>query len=156
MGTHPIFESDFDCLTDMKNRKVYSKRKNNGHNNGFTPSNGLFKVTIKNDEQSTPNEPVERVFNSPSPIEPQTAVSPKVELMPVKTTPRIIKTTMKTRPVVETNQLLEPEERGNIAREEAGQIKEATKAAQKLEARTSGEFQFPNEHLEELEEFSLP
>ena len=35
----------------MKNRKVYSKRKNNGHNNGFTPSNGLFKVTIKNDEQ---------------------------------------------------------------------------------------------------------
>ena len=63
---------------------------------------------------------------------------------------------MKTRPVVETNQLLDTEERGNIAREEAGQIKEATKAAQKLEARTSGEFQFTNEHLEELEEFSLP
>merc|ERR1712063_141834 len=27
MGTHPIFESDFDCLTDIKNRQKMSKAK---------------------------------------------------------------------------------------------------------------------------------
>merc|ERR1712025_644712 len=30
MGTHPIFESDFDCLTDARTSK--QKRRNNGRN----------------------------------------------------------------------------------------------------------------------------
>jgi len=25
MGTHPIFESDFDCLTDVEWESIYSK-----------------------------------------------------------------------------------------------------------------------------------
>jgi len=28
MGTHPIFESDFDCLTDAKSIKCGRKREN--------------------------------------------------------------------------------------------------------------------------------
>merc|ERR1712088_540981 len=26
MGTHPIFESDFDCLTDLESRRIMAKR----------------------------------------------------------------------------------------------------------------------------------
>merc|ERR1712170_127155 len=32
MGTHPIFESDFDCLTDVSDTKMTKKRRNNGRN----------------------------------------------------------------------------------------------------------------------------
>merc|ERR1712130_222543 len=28
MGTHPIFESDFDCLTDLESRRIMAKRTN--------------------------------------------------------------------------------------------------------------------------------
>merc|ERR1712221_43669 len=32
MGTHPIFESDFDCLTEFGFGKMTKKRRNNGRN----------------------------------------------------------------------------------------------------------------------------
>merc|ERR1711914_15938 len=32
MGTHPIFESDFDCLTDWNRIIMTKKRRNNGRN----------------------------------------------------------------------------------------------------------------------------
>merc|ERR1712173_465396 len=33
MGTHPIFESDFDCLTEYRiSNKMTKKRRNNGRN----------------------------------------------------------------------------------------------------------------------------
>merc|ERR1711931_356680 len=32
MGTHPIFESDFDCLTDRNRIIMTKKRRNNGRN----------------------------------------------------------------------------------------------------------------------------
>merc|ERR1712007_300355 len=32
MGTHPIFESDFDCLTDLGFDIMTKKRRNNGRN----------------------------------------------------------------------------------------------------------------------------
>merc|ERR1711970_394519 len=32
MGTHPIFESDFDCLTVNLGHKMTKKRRNNGRN----------------------------------------------------------------------------------------------------------------------------
>merc|ERR1712037_382969 len=32
MGTHPIFESDFDCLTDVSDLENDYKRRNNGRN----------------------------------------------------------------------------------------------------------------------------
>merc|ERR1711892_634912 len=34
MGTHPIFESDFDCLTDCRDWKMHQRRWNEA--NGFT------------------------------------------------------------------------------------------------------------------------
>merc|ERR1712177_107473 len=33
MGTHPIFESDFDCLTDLKLAKMTEKVAKNKHGN---------------------------------------------------------------------------------------------------------------------------
>merc|ERR1711935_1313575 len=31
MGTHPIFESDFDCLTEMRQSLVRAAKKHHGH-----------------------------------------------------------------------------------------------------------------------------
>ena len=71
------------------------------------------------------------------------------------TAPRVIKTSMKSRPVIETNQL-EEEKRARKEREKETEInaKEVTKAAKSLVGLS--EFQFSNEDLENLEEFTLP
>jgi len=34
MGTHPIFESDFDCLTERKNAKEKDRTKEKGRKDG--------------------------------------------------------------------------------------------------------------------------
>lgn len=71
------------------------------------------------------------------------------------TAPRVIKTSMKSRPVIETNQLEEQKRaRKEREKETENNVKEATKAAKNLGGLS--EFQFSNEDLENLEEFTLP
>merc|ERR1711990_1064849 len=49
MGTHPIFESDFDCLTDMygRNRRSPSPDYRSGGRSGSGRS-GKYQILIKN------------------------------------------------------------------------------------------------------------
>ena len=62
---------------------------------------------------------------------------------------------MKSRPVIETNQLEEQKRaRKEREKETENNVKEATKAAKNLGGLS--EFQFSNEDLENLEEFTLP
>merc|ERR1712080_241090 len=54
MGTHPIFESDFDCLTELGFRKKMSKRGRGGKSGGkFHISLGLPVAAVMNCADNT-------------------------------------------------------------------------------------------------------
>merc|ERR1712168_1725681 len=55
MGTHPIFESDFDCLTDLDRNSLYSEMEN-------IPSPDSAVILPTWSRESTP---LEAIANSP-------------------------------------------------------------------------------------------
>merc|ERR1711911_354469 len=46
MGTHPIFESDFDCLTDKMNRLIARPELDSPHSNLIHPSSDILVLVL--------------------------------------------------------------------------------------------------------------
>merc|ERR1712227_217779 len=49
MGTHPIFESDFDCLTDYVNARLRTGNDSRAGSSGSEPTNERFSEHIQQD-----------------------------------------------------------------------------------------------------------
>merc|ERR1712037_1054265 len=60
MGTHPIFESDFDCLTDERWRKVEKIRKNQAVWKSQTIALNLLQLNLILSEVALRKENVEK------------------------------------------------------------------------------------------------
>merc|ERR1711962_1297714 len=98
MGTHPIFESDFDCLTEWMKSKLSNTNKtktkfsfggpNLGSKRGQKLPEKPAKVS-KLDTMASAEEKFDAIFGAPAPVSSRKFSAPKSKNVPKKNLPKI-------------------------------------------------------------------